>query len=100
MTGLQVSLYSMTRLLAETRPGLYRHLDQLEADPSLYATPWFLTLFAANFPLGFVSRVLDLVFLEGTASALVKVSIIFDLTIMFTFYEKKEKMNILATSYS
>ena len=28
MTGLQVSLYSMTRLLAETRPGLYRHLDR------------------------------------------------------------------------
>ena len=76
MAGLQVSLYSMTRLLAETRPGLYRHLDQLEADPSLYATPWFLTLFAANFPLGFVSRVLDLVFLEGTAAALVKVTVL------------------------
>ena len=46
---------------------------RLEADPSLYATPWFLTIFAAHFPLGFVSRVLDLVFLEGTAAALVKV---------------------------
>ena len=30
-----------------------------------YATPWFLTLFAAHFPLGFVARVLDLVFLEA-----------------------------------
>ena len=48
---------------------------RLEADPSLYATPWFLTIFAANFPLGFVSRVLDLVFLEGTAAALVKVAV-------------------------
>ena len=48
---------------------------RLEADPSLYATPWFLTIFAAHFPLGFVSRVLDLVFLEGTAAALVKVII-------------------------
>ena len=46
---------------------------RLEADPSLYATPWFLTIFAAHFPLGFVSRVLDLVFLEDTAAALVKV---------------------------
>ena len=51
-------------------------LVRLEADPSLYATPWFLTIFAAHFPLGFVSRVLDLVFLEGTAAALVKVIII------------------------
>lgn len=39
---------------------------------SLYATPWFLTLFAAHFPLGFVSRVLDLIFIEGK-SAIIKV---------------------------
>ena len=32
---VQVSLYCMTRLLAETHPALYRHLDTLEADPSL-----------------------------------------------------------------
>ena len=40
---------------------------------SLYGTPWFLTLFAASFPIGFVSRVLDLVFLEGKP-AVIKVS--------------------------
>ena len=39
---------------------------------SLYATPWFLTLFAAHFPLGFVARVLDLIFLEGK-NAIIKV---------------------------
>ena len=75
MTGLQVSLYCMTRLLAETVPALYKHLDRLEADPSLYATPWFLTLFAAHFPLGFVCRVLDLIFLEGSTAVLIKVSV-------------------------
>ena len=58
---------------------------RLEADPSLYATPWFLTIFAAHFPLGFVSRVLDLVFLEGTAAALVKVIIIIELLMMRMF---------------
>ena len=75
MTGLQVSLYCMTRLLAETHPDLYKHLDRLEADPSLYATPWFLTLFAAHFPLGFVCRVLDLIFLEGSAAVITKVAV-------------------------
>ena len=75
MTGLQVSLYCMTRLLAETDPALYKHLDRLGADPSLYATPWFLTLFAAHFPLGFVCRVLDLVFLEDSASVIIKVGV-------------------------
>merc|ERR1711892_895544 len=56
MSGLQVSMYQLTRLLAETHPKLYKQLDKLEGDPSLYATPWFLTLFAAHFPLGFLGR--------------------------------------------
>ena len=67
-------MYQLTRLLAETHPALYRQLDSLEVDPSLYATPWFLTLFAAHFPLGFVARVFDLLFFEG-AEAIIKVSI-------------------------
>lgn len=74
MSGLQVSMYQLTRLLAETHPKLYRQLDKLEVDPSLYATPWFLTLFAAHFPLGFVARVFDLIFLEG-AAAIIKVGV-------------------------
>ena len=74
MGGLQVAMYQLTRLLAETHPSLYRQLDQLEVDPSLYATPWFLTLFAAHFPLGFVARVFDLLFFEGS-DAIIKVSI-------------------------
>jgi len=75
MSGLQVSLYCMSRLLLETNPSLYHHLDKLEADPSLYATPWLLTMFAASFPLGFVARVLDLIFLEGSISAVIKVAV-------------------------
>ena len=39
-------------------------------DVSLYATPWIVTIFAASFPLGFVVRVLDLVFLEGKGALL------------------------------
>jgi len=74
MSGLQVSMYQLTRLLAETHPKLYKQLDKLEVDPSLYATPWFLTLFAAHFPLGFVARVFDLIFLEG-AAAIIKVGV-------------------------
>lgn len=74
MSGLQVSMYQLTRLLAETHPKLYKQLDRLEVDPSLYATPWFLTLFAAHFPLGFVARVFDLIFLEG-AAAIIKVGV-------------------------
>ena len=74
MSGLQVSLYQLTRLLAESYPKVFKKLDQLEVDPSLYATPWFLTVFASCFPLGFVARVFDLLFLDGLA-AIIKVAV-------------------------
>ena len=70
MAGLQLALYQLARLLADLHPALYSHLNRLKIDPSLYATPWLVTMFAAHFPLGFVVRVLDLVFLEGPTAVL------------------------------
>lgn len=57
MAALQVQLYQLTRLLYDTLPKLYAHLDRNEVAPTLYAAPWMLTLFASQFPLGFVTRV-------------------------------------------
>ena len=68
------SFPQLTRLLADTRPILYKHLASLDVDPSLYATPWFITIFATHFPLGFVARVFDLLFLEGPV-AIIKVGL-------------------------
>ncbi|XP_066262077.1 TBC1 domain family member 4 isoform X1 [Euwallacea similis] len=65
MVGLQVKLYQLSRLLHDQLPELYKHLETCEVSPTLYAAPWILTLFASQFPLGFVARVFDLVFLEG-----------------------------------
>lgn len=66
MAALQVQLYQLSRLLHDRLPELYAHLDEHEVAPTLYAAPWLLTLFASQFPLGFVTRVFDLLFLEGT----------------------------------
>ncbi|CAH1131920.1 unnamed protein product [Ceutorhynchus assimilis] len=65
MVGLQINLYQLSRLLHDHVPELYNHLDFYEVAPTLYAAPWMLTVFASQFPLGFVTRVFDLVFLEG-----------------------------------
>ena len=72
MAGLQLALHQVSGLLSCLQPSLSSHLEKLGADTSLYATPWLVTLFAAHFPLGFVARVLDLVFLQGT-TAVIKV---------------------------
>lgn len=65
MNALHLQLYQITRLLRDHEYDLFDHFDRYDISPSLYAAPWFLTLFASQFPLGFVSRLLDLIFLMG-----------------------------------
>uniref|UniRef100_A0A3B4G325 TBC1 domain family member 4 n=1 Tax=Pundamilia nyererei TaxID=303518 RepID=A0A3B4G325_9CICH len=66
MVSLQIQMYQLTRLLHDYHRELYNHFEEHEICPSLYAAPWFLTLFASQFPLGFVSRIFDFVFVEGS----------------------------------
>nr|XP_049707103.1 TBC1 domain family member 1 isoform X2 [Helicoverpa armigera] len=65
MSALQVQLYQLSRLLRDHEPDLHAKLEALDISPALYAAPWMLTLFTSQFPLGFVVRVFDLIFLES-----------------------------------
>ncbi|XP_041940717.1 TBC1 domain family member 1 isoform X6 [Alosa sapidissima] len=66
MIILQIQMYQLSRLLHDYHRELYNHLEKYEIGPSLYAAPWFLTAFASHFPLGFVARVFDMLFLQGS----------------------------------
>ncbi|XP_051559868.1 TBC1 domain family member 1-like isoform X3 [Myxocyprinus asiaticus] len=66
MIILQIQMYQLSRLLHDYHRELYTHLELYEIGPSLYAAPWFLTAFASHFPLGFVARVFDMLFLQGS----------------------------------
>uniref|UniRef100_A0A8C7Y867 TBC1 domain family, member 4 n=1 Tax=Oryzias sinensis TaxID=183150 RepID=A0A8C7Y867_9TELE len=57
MVSLQIQMYQLSRLLHDYHRDLYSHFEEHDICPSLYAAPWFLTLFASQFPLGFVSRI-------------------------------------------
>ncbi|SCU91937.1 LADA_0F13124g1_1 [Lachancea dasiensis] len=65
MPGLHLKLYQFDRLIEENSPSLYNHLVRQGIRSSMYATQWFLTCFAYRFPLCFVLRILDVVFVEG-----------------------------------
>ena len=65
MTMLQKHMYQFTRLLHENYNEIYTHFEKNEIGPSLYAAPWFLTLFSSQFQIGFVARVFDFLFAEG-----------------------------------
>ncbi|XP_045139965.1 TBC1 domain family member 1 isoform X4 [Echinops telfairi] len=66
MIILQIQMYQLSRLLHDYHRDLHTHLEEQEIGPSLYAAPWFLTVFASQFPLGFVARVFDMIFLQGS----------------------------------
>ncbi|MEE6462271.1 hypothetical protein FKM82_001536 [Ascaphus truei] len=66
MITLQIQMYQLSRLLHDYHRDLYNHLEEYEIGPSLYAAPWFLTMFASQFPLGFVARVFDMIYLQGS----------------------------------
>lgn len=76
MPGLHLHLYQFERLLEDLEPALYCHLHRRGVPPQLYATQWFLTLFAYRFPLQLVLRVHDLVLSEGLEGAILKFGIV------------------------
>jgi hypothetical protein len=76
MPGLHLHLYQFERLLEDFEPALYCHLHRKGVNPQLYATQWFLTLFAYRFPLQLVLRIYDLVLSEGLEGAILKFGII------------------------
>ncbi|XP_065059240.1 TBC1 domain family member 1-like isoform X1 [Rhopilema esculentum] len=65
MNAVQQQLYQLSRLLHDVHPNIYEHFNTHDVTPTLYAAPWFLTLFASHYPIGFVVRVMDLLFLQG-----------------------------------
>ncbi|RYO80717.1 hypothetical protein DL762_007522 [Monosporascus cannonballus] len=70
MPGLHLRLYQFERLLEDLEPALYCHLHRRGISSHLYATQWFLTLFAYRFPLQLVLRIYDLIFSEGLEAIL------------------------------
>lgn len=58
MSGLQLKLYQLNRLIYDQDPDIHLLLYHNDVLPTLYAAPWFLTMFAAQFPIGFSARVM------------------------------------------
>ncbi|ORX79263.1 RabGAP/TBC [Anaeromyces robustus] len=65
MEGLQLRLYQFDQLLYDLLPKVARHLDNEGIRSTMYASQWFMTLFAYKFPLELVFRILDVLFAEG-----------------------------------
>lgn len=70
MPGLHLRLYQFDRIIEDTVPSLHIHLARQGVRSSMYASQWFLTLFAYKFPLQIVMRIFDIVIAEGVEAIL------------------------------
>ncbi|KAI7868868.1 rab-GTPase-TBC domain-containing protein [Spinellus fusiger] len=68
MEGLHLRLYQFEALVAEHLPHVSRHLEQQGVGSTMYASQWFMTLFAYKFPLNLVYRIYDVLLAEGIVS--------------------------------
>ncbi|KAH8555847.1 rab-GTPase-TBC domain-containing protein [Umbelopsis sp. PMI_123] len=68
MEGLQLHLYQYEKILSEQLPHIYRHLELKGISSTMYASQWFMTLFAYRFPLEVVFRIYDIMLSEGVES--------------------------------
>ncbi|CAO3624739.1 unnamed protein product [Cunninghamella echinulata] len=70
MELLHERLYQFDELLRIHLPQIYRHLEAQKIHSTMYASQWFMTLFAYRCPLDLVFRVIDMVFADGSAIVL------------------------------
>lgn len=65
MIELKTYMYQLEQLIAEMYPDLALHFQSQSFQTSMYASSWFLTLFATVLPLNLVSRIMDVFLSEG-----------------------------------
>ncbi|KAJ3204150.1 GTPase-activating protein [Dinochytrium kinnereticum] len=65
MAGLQLRLFQFDKLLEEMLPNISKHLQSQDIKSNMYASQWFMTMFAYRFPLDMVFRIMDIIFAEG-----------------------------------
>ncbi|KAG0253869.1 GTPase-activating protein [Actinomortierella ambigua] len=70
MKMLQLRLFQYEQLMEECVPFVHRHFQVQGIRSTMYASQWFMTLFAYKFPLDLVFRVFDIVFVEGVEALL------------------------------
>ncbi|KAI9496909.1 rab-GTPase-TBC domain-containing protein [Zychaea mexicana] len=62
---LHQRLYQFDGVLQDHLPHVHRHFETQGIKSSMYASQWFMTLFAYKFPIDFVFRIYDIILAEG-----------------------------------
>jgi len=63
--GLEKSFYILIALTKKLIPKIYELFKKYNIHPSMYASQWFITIFAVNFKFDILVRIFDVFLLEG-----------------------------------
>ncbi|KAI9793974.1 MAG: hypothetical protein M1833_000492 [Piccolia ochrophora] len=74
LSGLHLRIYQFQRLLTQYLPTVSRHFEKLQIEPA-YVSQWFLSFFAVTCPLPMLLRIYDVIFAEGAAETMMRVSL-------------------------
>ncbi|KAL9657620.1 hypothetical protein ABK040_012699 [Willaertia magna] len=66
LTGMRVDSYVLDELVNDRLPKLAAHLKELGVETCAFASGWFMRIFIDVFPIETSTRILDLIFTEGT----------------------------------
>lgn len=72
LSGLQLALKRLGKLIYRRHPHLGRHLEEHGVVPLLYASPWMLSLFSNTYPQSFSARILDVILTERSGNILMR----------------------------
>lgn len=75
MEGLKVRLRQLGSVLQAKNPSLAKHLEGHDVVPVLYASGWFMSAFASDFPVRFSGRVMDCLLAQRSPSLIMRICI-------------------------
>jgi hypothetical protein len=75
MEGLHLQLFQFDVLLLEQIPELHSFLSLQGIHTQMYASQWFLTVFAYVFPLPLIYRIYDIMFVEGVTETVMRIAL-------------------------
>ncbi|KAK4518141.1 uncharacterized protein ATC70_001492 [Mucor velutinosus] len=75
MEGLHLCLFQFDVLLLEQIPELHAFLSAQGIHPQMYASQWFLTVFAYILPLPLIFRIYDIMLAEGVTETVMRIAL-------------------------
>ncbi|EFA81304.1 RabGAP/TBC domain-containing protein [Heterostelium album PN500] len=65
MMGLKLRLFQLSKFVQDLFPKLHKHLEQIDLDYTIFASPWFMTAFSYHLSEECSVRILDVILLQG-----------------------------------